>query len=319
MLFHIYLLGLRALFLTLPSIPIGVTVLRVPTICDDLTVVASVYLQDGTVSSFLCLVTGRLMVLFECLVLHLPLVICQGSPLFWRISSAVGIRLWGQSGLSASGGDRSSARLICFYFVSPPSASFLLFPHPVSPGGLLGCILRSLGHSGSVRFLSFLSSNGGCLESERPFSPGLWSPFSDCGGCGLRSVTSPSPVSGFQSTLNHVLACRTWFARSIVGLSMFLRIFSVPVGPAELHFPPGGCHSLPLGLDMRSVRSFWSLVERFLARSPLFLLALASSVFADILHVLRFESLTPELHMLCPSPSPHFVVAKVLAPLCSSV
>ena len=82
MLFHIYLLGLQALFLTLPSIPIGVAVLRVPT-CDDSMVVASVALQGGTVSRFLCLLTGRLMVLFECLVLHLPLVICQGNPLFW--------------------------------------------------------------------------------------------------------------------------------------------------------------------------------------------------------------------------------------------
>ena len=111
MLFHIYLLGLQALFLTLPSIPIGVTVLRVPTMSEDSTVVASVNLLGGIVSCFLCLLTGRLMVLFDCLDLHLPLVLCQGSPLLWRISSAVGIRLWDQSGLSAFGGDRSSAHL----------------------------------------------------------------------------------------------------------------------------------------------------------------------------------------------------------------
>ena len=111
LLFHIYLLGLRALFLPFPSFPIGVTVLRVPTICDNWTVVASVPLQGGTVSCFLCLLTGRLMVLFECLDSHLPRVLCQGSPLFWRISSVVGIRLLGQSGLFTSGGDCSSVRL----------------------------------------------------------------------------------------------------------------------------------------------------------------------------------------------------------------
>ena len=65
--------------------------LRVPTMCDDLTVVTSVPLQGGTVSCLLCLLTGCLLVLFKCLDLHLPRVLCQGSPLFWRISSTVGI------------------------------------------------------------------------------------------------------------------------------------------------------------------------------------------------------------------------------------
>ena len=86
--------------LTLPSIPFGVTVLRVPPMCDDSTVVASVNLQGGTVSHFLCWLSSRLVGWFECLDLHLHLVICQGSPLFWRISSAVRISFWEQHGLS---------------------------------------------------------------------------------------------------------------------------------------------------------------------------------------------------------------------------
>ena len=85
--------------LTLPSIPFRVADFRVPTMCNDSTVVASVNLQDGTLFRFLCLLTGCLIGWFECLDLHLHLVICRGSPLFWRIS-AVGIRLWGQRGLS---------------------------------------------------------------------------------------------------------------------------------------------------------------------------------------------------------------------------
>ena len=53
--------------------------LRVPTVCNGSMVVASVSLQGGTVSRFLCLLTCRLMVVFECLDLLLPRILCQGS------------------------------------------------------------------------------------------------------------------------------------------------------------------------------------------------------------------------------------------------
>ena len=60
---------------------------------------------------------------------------------------------------------------------SPRGAFPILFPRPESPGGLLGCVKRSLGHPGYVRFPSFLSSDGGVARvGEAPFSPGLWSP-----------------------------------------------------------------------------------------------------------------------------------------------
>ena len=90
------------------------------------------------------------------------------------------------------------------------------------------------------------------------------SPSSDYGGCVVRGPSPPllvvllvifhrgkvcqSPVSGSRSALNYVLDCRTWFARSIVDLSMFLRNFSVPVGPAELRSPLGVVALFPQGL-----------------------------------------------------------------------
>ena len=125
--------------LTLPSIPIRVTVLHVPTMCDDLTVVASVNLQGGTVSRFVCLLTGRFIGWFECLDLHLHLAVCQGSPLFWQISSAVGFSLWEQRDLStcrwrplfcALGASRC---LICSRRVSPRC-----FPYSVPSSRITG-------------------------------------------------------------------------------------------------------------------------------------------------------------------------------------
>ena len=47
MLFHNYLLELRAMFLALPSIPVGVTVLSVTAMCDDSMVLASVDMRAG--------------------------------------------------------------------------------------------------------------------------------------------------------------------------------------------------------------------------------------------------------------------------------
>ena len=100
---------------------------------------------------------------------------------------------------------------------------------------------------------------------------------------------------------------------------MFLRNFSKPVETAELRFPQGVVILVPQGLTRGLCVPLWSSVKRFLTQSPLFLLALASSGITGILHVLRFESLTPELSMVCPSPSSRFVVAKALDLLCSSV
>ena len=54
-----------------------------------------------------------------------------------------------------------------------------------------------------------------------------------------RGKVCQSPVSGSQSALNLSWPRRTWFARSIVDLSMFLINFSVPVGSTELRSPPG--------------------------------------------------------------------------------
>ena len=113
--------------------------------------------------------------------------------------------------------------------------------------------------------------------------------------------------------------CRTWFACSIMDLSMFLRNFSVPVGPAELRPPPGVVTLFPQGLTRGlcipfRLRLGGSLPGHRSSSQPLPRLELlACATF------LRFESLTPELCMVYPSPSSRVVGAKVVDLLCSSV
>ena len=110
-------------------------------------------------------------------------------------------------------------------------------------------------------------------------------------------LTMSWPAGLGSHTLSWIFLCSLEISRCPLDLPSCI---SCPLGGGG----GGSCRcSLPSGLDARSVRFFWSLVELFLARSLLSLLALASSGFADILHVLHFESLTPELRMMCPSPS----------------
>ena len=118
--------------------------------------------------------------------------------------------------------------------------------------------------------------------------------------------------------------CRSWFACSIVEISVFLRNFSEPVEPAELppnhtHTPPPGfCRSRPSGLARGLQVSFWSSDERFLDQSPLFLLALASTGLTGVLHVLyQVPHSSVERGLSFPF-VPVFVV-KALNLLCSSV
>ena len=180
---------------------------------------------------------------------------------------------------------------------------------------------------------------GGWLEPERPpFSPRLWLPPTPTAPphlAGVEVVRSPSPsllkifpvlfrrgkmmsvspVSGSQSALNclgpaglgsHVLS---WIFLCSFEISRCRRTCGVAF-PREV---------VPQGLARGLCVPFGSSVERFLAQSLLFLLALASSGITGILHFLRFESLTPELSMVYPSPLSRFVVAKALDLLCSSV
>ena len=60
----------------------------------------------------------------------------------------------------------------------------------------------------------------------------------------------------------------------------------MPCRTCRVAFPPGGCHSLPSGLDLCSVHSLSSWLSGFLARSPLFFLVLVSPGFPGMLHVL---------------------------------
>ena len=88
------------------------------------------------------------------------------------------------------------------------------------------------------------------------------------------------------------LPCRTWFARSLVKLSLFFRNFSKPVEPTELRYPAGVVTLVLQGLTRDLYVPFWSSDERFLAQSLLFLLALASTRLTRVLHVLFVLSLS---------------------------
>ena len=87
--------------------------------------------------------------------------------------------------------------------------------------------------------------------------------------------------------------------------SLYRRDFLMPVEPAELRPPPWeGCRSLPSGLGMKSVRSIWSWLSGFHARSPLLLLVLAPSGFPSLRHFLllslSLQSCAWFIFPLCP-------------------
>ena len=153
----------------------------------------------------------------------------------------------------SAGGDHSSACLglpvAGLVSDAPPcGASPILFPRPESPGGLLGCVLLSLGQPGRVRF-STLPLVGWVMArvGEAPISPGLWSPPSGRGRSGLQ--TFPFPYSSVS-----------WFTYVVARFCRFHQ-FWVSVSPSLCLCPAGlGSHGVITlilqGLDARSVRSF---------------------------------------------------------------
>ena len=183
--------------------------------CDDSTVVASVSLQDGTVSRFPLLVDVSP---FGVVRLSRPpppsdslpggSSVLAGSP---RPSgSDYGVQVAFPSRwmpLSCSLGLSRRVSLSCFPFS---------VPLPESQGGLLDCFSLSLNHPGALRSPSSLSLAGGCIESGRL---SLWSsgppPLPAAGVVHVSSppilVVSPvvfhrgrvcqSPVLGSQSAL----------------------------------------------------------------------------------------------------------------------
>ena len=99
---------------------------------------------------------------------------------------------------------------------------------------------------------------------------------------------------------------------------MFLRNFSKPVKPAELHSPPGVVTLVLQGLARGLQVPFWSSDECFLTQLLLFLLALALTSFTGVLHVLFQVSHSWIERGLSFLFIPGFV-AKALGLLCSSV
>ena len=180
-------------------------------------------------------------------------------PLFWRVlldswDPIMGVRVaifhHRRKPLSCALG--LSRRLIV-HDGSTRVASPFLFPRPESQGGHLDCVSHSLSRPGALPFPSFLSPDGGWIESERPFSLELWSPSSAWGGCGSHSVPSPScgspgclplrqgmSVSGFGLSVSPYLGLvLRILVRSLYRRSFFiLRSFSMPVAPAELRSTP---------------------------------------------------------------------------------
>ena len=214
---------------------------------------------------------------------------------------------------------------------SPRVASPCLFPRPESQGGLLDCVSLSLNRPGALSYPSSLSSAGGGIELGRPFFLKLWSPSSACCGCGLRSVPSPSrgspgrlpsrqgmSVSGFGLSVGPSLGLVLQVLVRSLYREFFLGILDARQ-TCRVAFPPGGCRSLPSGLARSSGHSLCSWLSVFLYQVTV--LPPSPCLVWIFQHAprLSFESLTPELRMVYPSPLSRIVGAKVLDILCSSV
>ena len=243
--------------------------LRVPMMCDDSTVVASVSLQDGAVSRFPLLVDGRLLWCCSSVSTSTSLGFsARAVPLFWRVSPrpsgsdyGVGVAFFHHRWMPLSCA-LGISRCFIAHDGSPRVASPFLSPRPESQGGLLDCVSHSLSRPGALRFPSFLSSGGGWVESGRLFSLELWSPSSACGGCGLRFVPSPSRGSpGY-------LPSRQGMSVSGFGLSVspYLGlVLQVLVRPSNLQscVPPGELLLSSLRTCQEICAFLLFLVERF--------------------------------------------------------
>ena len=168
----------------------------------------------------------------------------------------------------------------------------------------------------------------------RPFSLELWSPSSACGGCGSRSVPSPSrgspgclpsrqgmSVSGFGLSVGPSLGLVLQVLVRLLYREFFLGRNSRCPSNLQSCFPPrgGGCRSLPSGLARRSVHSLCSWSSVFLYQVTA--LPPSPCLVWIFQHAPRppFKSFTPELRMVYPSPPSRIVGAEVLDILCSSV
>ena len=297
--------------LALPSIPEGVTSIRVTAMCYNSTVVTTVDEPDGTVSRSLCSLAGRLLRWSECLDLHLVTGYRPGqssvlADLLSHRDQVIGaewsLHLMVAPALLLAWGSPSLDLFAVRFPYSVPSSRFSqvvfldTFRVPWTLGApwaypLFHPSSRRLG-GGSSRRAPILSGTlvaplwpGKAWFAGLPL-PSLWvSRFTYVvvwfrRSRQFRALSQPFTLS---------LPCKTWFTRLIRRFSMFLRI-SRSLSNLRSCIPlPGVCPSRPSGLD---ARSFLSSVECFLAQSLLFLLALASTTFTGVIHVFfLFESL----------------------------
>ena len=334
LLFHITLLGLRALFLTGPPFW-----LRSPSLCDH-----DVWRLDGCGFRLLA---GRDCVPFSSACWRVAFwwcstvststflgfsarqFLCSG-----RFSSTVRIRLWGPSGFSIPV-DAALLRtwafplvdcsrrvsLSCFPFSVPSSwiagwSSWLRFAFIELPWGIMLSILPFVGwrlHRVGETFLSGALVPLLCLRRvwftfcPLPFSWLSRSSSIEAGYVSLRcrALSRPFPRSCPAGLGSLALS---WFFWGILDARRTCRVA----------FPPGGCRSLPSGLARRSVHSLCSWLSVFL--SQVTALPPGPCLVWIFWHAPRppFESLSWVAHGY-PSPPSRIVGAKVLDFLCSSV
>ena len=171
-LLHINLLEMKAMFLVLQSFREVVTGHRATAMCDNLTVVAYVNKQGGTVSRSLCLLTNRLLRWTESLDVHLDARYLPGqsnvlTDILSRRDQVIGTG-WSLH-LQVAG-----AHLCLVLHVAQPvhdspqrEAALVLLPRPGSPGGLRGYVSPSLGQPGCVRVSTLSSRRSGGGQGQR--------------------------------------------------------------------------------------------------------------------------------------------------------
>ena len=146
---------------------------HVTAMCDNLTVVAYINRQGGTVSDSLCSLTRQLLQWAEYFDVQ-----CSGrSPQL--LGAGYRVRV-----VSPSPGGESTPSCLGFSVAGlvrdapQRKASPVLLPRPGSPGRLRGCVPTSVGRVGHVRFSSLSPGREGCGSSQRdPKSLHDWSPL----------------------------------------------------------------------------------------------------------------------------------------------
>ena len=260
----------------LPSFLIAVTVFVWPWCVTTRRLWLSSPCRTGLCPVFLCLLTCCSSVLTSTSLGFSA----RAVPLFWRVLLDRRDPIEGSEWLSQPGGCHSPARLgfpVVWLFTTGLPELLPLFCSSVLNRRVVVLTAFCI-HWAALGLYAFHPSFcrlGGWIESGRPFSLELWSPSSAWGGCGSRSVPSPSrgspgclpsrqgmSVSGFRLSVGPSLG----LVLQVLVLSLYRRFF------LEISWCPTNLQSCvpPRGLSLSSLKTCHEicafllfLIERF--------------------------------------------------------